>query len=294
MTRMQRNMIVTATTAIVGLGISSYVYVQNMRPKILEVYVFSLTQGRSVFVRTPDDTRVLIDGGANSEVITKLTSILPFYSRRIDTVIVVHDDKKDITGLIDVIRRYKVSNVFVSKDVTVSTSPSDIYTILLDTARRSGIPIQEISASDSINFGLYTKAQVLFPVTSNRFTYSSASPPEMVLNIMYKSTRILLANSISKKIQNFLVENDENISAQVCVYDEHVTHTTVSQNFIRAINPTYVVYSSTPAKTSSKGSASKKKADKDPLDSILVNNRFNVKEKGTIKIVSDGSTVSIQ
>ena len=285
---------VTATTTAVGLGISSYVYFSDTRPKVLEVYVFSLTQGRSVFVRTPDDTRILIDGGSNSQVIAELTSLLPFYSRRIDTVIVTHDDKKDITGLIDVIKRYKVSNLFVFKDVTGSTSPSDTYRILLDTARTLHISIREVSASDSIDFGLYAKAQILFPVTSDRFAYSYPSPPEIVLNIIYKSTRILLTGSISKKIQNFLIENDENISAQVCVYDGHVTNTTVSQNFIRAIKPTYVVYSSTPAKNSSKGSPSKKKAPKDPLDSILVDNRFNVKEKGTIKIVSDGYSISVK
>ena len=67
----------------------------------------------------------------------------------------------------------------------------------------------------------------------------------------------------------------------------------ISNNLINAIKPEYVVYSQLLSKTSKSSKTSKMGASLDPLYMILDQNRFNIKEKGVIKITSDGSEVKI-
>ena len=101
-------LIVVAAVGAVALGLGGYVWKEENRPAILEVYVFSLSSGRSIFIRTPEDKRILIDGGGNSDIVDELTQILPFYSRRIDAVVATNSEGNNVSGLIDVLNRYIV------------------------------------------------------------------------------------------------------------------------------------------------------------------------------------------
>src|ERR1700690_3654211 len=89
----RKKIILTAATAILATAtLGGYVWKEEHHPAILEIYAFNLKSGRSYFIRTPDDKRILVDGGANSEIIGELTRILPFYSRRIDSLIATGQD----------------------------------------------------------------------------------------------------------------------------------------------------------------------------------------------------------
>ncbi len=58
--------------------------------------------------------QILIDGGSNQDVLTCLSNHLPFWDRKIEMVIATHPEADHITGLIDVINRYNVSQFVVN------------------------------------------------------------------------------------------------------------------------------------------------------------------------------------
>src|SRR5689334_6366418 len=128
----------------VSAGLAGYVWYENHRPPVLEVYVIPLKTGQALFIRTPNDKRILVDGGTNSEIIRYISKILPFYSRRIDQIIVTRTDGAHVTGLIDAVNRYAVGEV-VAPGITLeslglASSTDQIHQTFLDAAASHKIP----------------------------------------------------------------------------------------------------------------------------------------------------------
>ena len=128
---------------IVGL----YIWSISQLPIGLEFYVFDTKGEPSYFIRTPDDERILINGGANSGIIRYLTDVIPFYSRRIDKVIITSDDANNVTGLVDVINRYKVGSIIIpkilAKEAGFSSSTDKIYETFIDSVNKLKIPVEK-------------------------------------------------------------------------------------------------------------------------------------------------------
>ncbi|MEK7516589.1 MAG: MBL fold metallo-hydrolase, partial [Patescibacteria group bacterium] len=80
----------------------------------LRIYFFNVGQGDAEFIVAKDGTQILIDGGPNSKVISELGRVMPYYDNSIDVVILTHPHADHVTGLIDVLRRYKVGMVIES------------------------------------------------------------------------------------------------------------------------------------------------------------------------------------
>jgi competence protein ComEC len=287
-----------AATAL-AFGMAGYVWREEHREPILEVYVFNLKSGSSVFVRTPDDKRILINGGANSEVIRELTDILPFYSRRIDTVIATDADGKDVSGLIDVLERYSVDNVVVPavtlQSIGLASTTDQIYATFLDTVRRLKIPLREVSAGDTLDFGQKlggspVNAEILFP--AGAFQYSRASVPEIILRISYGQTSVMLLGNATTKVQKFIATSTQpmisgDLRTNVLVIPHSISSDSLSAVLMNEIKSEFLIYSQAITKSS------KKPAKVDPLYFILDDNRFNLKDKGTVRFVSNGVTINI-
>ena len=225
--------LIGATAAALACGIAGYAWREGHRKPILEIYVFDLKSGSSVFIRTPDDKRILIDGGADSAVIRELTDILPFYSRRIDMIIATDAYGKDVSGLIDVLERYSVDKVVVPavslQSLGLASSTDQIYATFIDTVKRLKVSMVEVSAGDVLDFGQgvvgqgvggqTVQAKVLFPVvpvsvspgaassSKPAFQYSNASAPEIILKISYDQTSVLLLGNATPKVQKFVASS---------------------------------------------------------------------------------------
>jgi len=79
--------------------------------KFLEVNFFDVGQGDAIFIETPQRHQILIDGGPSPKIIEKLAREIPFWDRSIDLIILTHPEKDHITGLLEILKRYKVDNI---------------------------------------------------------------------------------------------------------------------------------------------------------------------------------------
>ena len=68
-------------------------------------------QGDAIFFQTKQGHQILIDGGPDGTVLARLGSVMPFWDKTIDLVVLTHPDADHITGLIDVCERYEVNTV---------------------------------------------------------------------------------------------------------------------------------------------------------------------------------------
>ena len=322
-------------------GVAGYVWYENWRPPVLEIYIFALKSGQAIFIRTPSDKRILIDGGTNSEIVRRISSKLPFYSRRIDKVIVTKADGKHVSGLVDVIGRYSVGDIFVPgielEDLGLASTTDQIYQTFVNVAQNVKVPIKEIVAGDKVildenssmskisGVGADTSAsvgsavflEVFFPATStivtttvnqseasSTFKYSKASAPELVARISYGSTSVMLAGSITPKIQKFVATSSSTpafstesgligIKSDVLIVSQNVTANNTTPAFIGKVAPNYLIYSRSGTTKSATliSTPTSTKEKPDPLVGIPEDHRFNIRDAGELKIVSDGKSI---
>ena len=79
--------------------------------RFLEVIFFDVGQGDAIFIETPSYHQILIDGGPDSTILEKLSKEMPFWDRSIDLIILTHPERDHLTGLIEVLEKYKVENI---------------------------------------------------------------------------------------------------------------------------------------------------------------------------------------
>src|SRR3990172_10416929 len=85
------------------------------RPKAtgdLRVYFLNIGQGDSSYIKTPGEEDILIDGGPGNEVLNELGKVMDFGDREINLVILTHPHADHLSGLLDVLKRYKVDEVW--------------------------------------------------------------------------------------------------------------------------------------------------------------------------------------
>ncbi len=78
----------------------------------LRVWFFDVGQGDAIFFETPEGYQVLVDGGPDRAVLSKLGAVMWPWDRTIDAVVLTHPDQDHVAGLVHVLQRYRVQDVY--------------------------------------------------------------------------------------------------------------------------------------------------------------------------------------
>ena len=242
--------------AMTFLGI--YIYKWEFREPLLEMHFFSLNRGRAIFIRTPENKTILIGGGQNSELIREITKVTPFYSRKIDYMIIPSATPAQIGGFIEIIDRYSVGEIIMPKTMATST----VLTQLLKKIHKNKIHIEEVEEGDEVaiekdnSIDMKNKItsdesitfKVLFP--NKDFKYNKTSLPELGLLTSYKNTNAYLLGNLSKTIQKYILKNlakdmevigmQNSKSEDIVEYYHSMSKTKLSDELFEFINPKYI------------------------------------------------------
>jgi competence protein ComEC len=104
-------------------------------------------QGDAILA-TYKNIQILTDGGPDNSVLNCLGKYMPFWDRNIELVISTHPDGDHSTGLIEVIKRYKVNKLLVNP----IDPGTDVYRLLLVQAQSKKVNI--INPENGMNIGL--------------------------------------------------------------------------------------------------------------------------------------------
>lgn len=273
--------IVVASLSVV-VAAAEGLYGQTSRP--FKIHVFQIGNSVAMLVRTPDDKRLLINGGPNSEIVRRVTSILPFYSRKMDALIALDIMDKNLTGLMEVLGRYDVSSAYIpapAPGTAIVASTSPLYEIFKETARSKNVNLFGIESGDDIQIG---DAGV-----SMRFIWASDS--QAILKIMYQSSTFLLVGEAkAKDLRNTVKESAPNtLLSDVLVISRNSSD--IPTEFISAVNPKFLVHSKIVTKIPARAQSSlRKKPDKTLFGRFEV---INLRENGAASFISDGNIIHV-
>lgn len=299
-------LVILAVGAAALAGVGGYAWQGSRRPPILEAFVFDTPGAPSLLLRTPQDKRVLVDGGSNADIVRRLTEILPFYSRRIDMLILTKPDAKHVTGLIEVLGRYRVDRVIVPgltlTDLGLASSSDPAFGAFMDMLAAKRIVPEAAMGSDEavLDGGAASErvvAQMLFPAPQQDFMYSKASGPQLLFRIAFGATSFVWCGNATQKIQKLIAAHAAG-SADALIFSQSIAPANISGELMSALSPRILVYSKAVAKKPSRprataAAAPGKRQKADLLAGILVEDRFNIRERGGAKLASDGVRLTV-
>jgi len=244
----------------------------------LQVHFLDVGQGDAVFIQTPDGIEILIDGGANSGVLSELSKHMSFFDRDIDMIVGTHPDKDHIGGLVDVLERYNVSSVLT----TENESDSAAYNAYATAVQAEGATVTYARRGQVFTLGASTTLEVLFPETDTTDMESNAA--SIVLQLRYGETEVLLTGDSPKRIEEYLVlTQGEHLQSDVLKVGHHGSRTSTSEMFLKEVDPQFAVISA--EKNSRYGHPHVEVTD------MLFNQRvktYSTAQEGTVSFLSDG------
>ncbi|HYC82952.1 MAG TPA: ComEC/Rec2 family competence protein [Candidatus Paceibacterota bacterium] len=258
--------------------------VLHYRSGKLEVHFLDVGQGDAILVETPGGNQMLVDGGADKKVLTRLGQELPFYDRSIDLVVATHPDADHIGGLPEVFSRFKISGFLGPQ----APSDSDVAVLLdrrIEEERSTEVVARRgmrIKLDEDVYF------DVLFPdVEVASWETNEAS---IVGRLSYGETSFLLTGDNVKAIENYLVGLDSRLlDADVLKVGHHGSKTSTSLAFLRAVDPDYAVISA--GRSNSYGHPHPSTLDVLKKEKIAVLGTY---DKGTVTFVSDGRELIVR
>jgi competence protein ComEC len=216
----------------------------------LEVSVLDVGQGDSIFAAFPDGRTMLIDGGGQpgSEWVGGQRSgldvgeqvVSPYlWSRgikRLDVIALTHAHHDHLDGLHSVIQNFRVGELWIGRD-----EETHAFEDLLKEAREHGVRIvHEVSGSKFDWDGV--TGDVLWPADPTPVNEAS-NDDSLVLRLEDGSVRFLLAGDIQKKVEQRLVREDAEMTADFLKVPHHGSKTSSTPDFVAAVAPKVAVVS---------------------------------------------------
>lgn len=254
------------------------------RHSLLTVSFLDVGQGDAIFIESPSGRQVLIDGGPDRSVLRELGVLMPWWDRSIDVVVATHPDADHISGLVDVLQRYRVQYIF-HPGVEKNTGPAE--SMLLSVAKEGA---EEIYArrGQVIDLGDGAYLEILFP--DRDVSDVETNTASIVTRLVYGDTAFMLTGDSPLSIEKYLVQLDgKELRANVLKAGHHGSKTSSSEIFVGFVSPEYAVLS-----RGCDNSYGHPHAEVVSLFARFEIPTLDTCEEGTITFVSDGASVSFR
>ena len=211
-------------------------YLGYFKSGAFRLIFFDVGQGDSSLIITPGGQTILIDGGPDKKVLRGLGSILPFWRRTIDLLVITHAHDDHVTGLIEVSRRYKIKSILYNNlDFDTPALNS-----LLKITQNNKIKMIKAQAGMSFNFD---NDCILSILASSQETQKNENDYSIVTKFNCLGKNILSSGDAGIAIENNLLNQGLNLKADIFKIPHHGSNSASSLQFLEAIKPQVVVIS---------------------------------------------------
>jgi len=200
----------------------------------LSVWFFDVGQGDAIFIETPNGEQILIDGGVNDEVLSKLGAVMWPLDRTLDLVIATHADADHITGLVEVFDRYEVEVVMTNGE-SANTQVAKAFDLALEG---EGAELFEVRAGEQVVF----EEVILEFVWPNEevLTKTDRNEQSVVVLLTYGETSILLTGDAEQSELEFARSVGD---IDVLKVGHHGSSSSTSYDFVQMVDPEHAVIS---------------------------------------------------
>jgi competence protein ComEC len=255
----------------------------------LHVSFLDVGQGDAVLIQTPSGQDILIDGGPDPQKINlELSEKLPFWDRTIDLVVCTQPQADHVTGLVEVLQRYRVKQV-LEPGVSYNSS---VYQEWLRVVADKGIEYEVAHAGQEIDLGGGVKLEVLNPPANLwNGTDDDVDNNGLVLKLTWNEIGFLFTADIRAEVEFELIGQRANLRSTVLKVAHHGSKTSTSQQFIGAVDPEVAVICV--GEDNPFGHPSSEVVER-LIGRLGEDNVYRTDEDGTIEFITDGETLWVK
>jgi competence protein ComEC len=196
----------------------------------IAIWIFDVGQGDAIFIDAPN-AQVLIDGGPSVEVVEKLTAVMPYWDRSIDLLINSHPHADHVTGLVHVLERYDVTQVWTSGQAY----GTDIFDAFKDLSFQQAVVTGEV-----IDLGAGATLTVLWPELSfEDDRLENTHDANLTLLFKYGETTMLFTGDMEMEVEEQILAQLEHVD--ILKVGHHGSLTSTSPALLEATTPDYAV-----------------------------------------------------
>jgi len=250
--------------------------------KNTEIYFLDVGQGDSALIILPGNTKILIDGGPNNKIINELTAILRPTDRYIDLMILSFSQTDHFSGLIDVLKRYRVGGFIFNGRRGNAGSWLELTKIL----REKGVPILILASKDKIRH-LDNQFNFLWP--EKDFIQSrELNETALVPLLQSQGVKVLFTGDIDTKIEKYLLKKHGlGLDVDILKVAHHGSKYSSGENFLQAVSPKVAVI---PVGKNSYGHPTKEVLSRLALVGAQI---FRTDKDGTVKLIINSQEINI-
>lgn len=197
-------------------------------------------QGDAILIEQ-GSTQILIDGGPSGQkIMEKLGGHVPFWDRNIEILIATHPDQDHLSGLIDVMGKYKVSEIIDNG----TASDSQVYKKFKETIQNRNIT--EIDGRAGRRIKLQDGAELeIFNLEDaqggdvSRDTNSGS----LIARLSYGKDNFLFTGDLPSEKEPALIRHFALVDSRILKVAHHGSKYSTSVEFLEAVNPEVAVIS---------------------------------------------------
>ncbi len=221
---------------IITLIFNNYIHIQ----KNLKIYFIDVGQGDSCLIMTPNNKKVLIDGGGTMNSSGSFDvgedTLLPYLLNRgvkkLDYIMISHFDADHCQGLIAILNSIKVKNIIISKQAEKVYNYEKIMEIVVNKK----INVMVIKRGDIIKVDNNVEIKIIYP--ESKLYFDDINSNSIVAKLIYNKFTMLFTGDVESRAEQRIVNIAKNeLKSTVLKIAHHGSKTSTTEEMLKAVNP---------------------------------------------------------
>ncbi|PIP21369.1 MAG: hypothetical protein COX39_03355 [Candidatus Nealsonbacteria bacterium CG23_combo_of_CG06-09_8_20_14_all_40_13] len=204
----------------------------------LHIFFFDVGQGDAILVQQKS-TQILIDGGPDNKILSKLGRAMPFYDKDIEYMLLTHPHSDHLSGLIDVIKSYHVKSILMTDAVHTTLE----YLEFLKQIKDKNIPTSMAKTGEKISLENNVELDILYP-DKPVAQVDNLNNTSIVSQLKYDKFTVIFPGDAEKSILDQLAQKyGNNLASNVLKVPHHGSKNGLSSSFFNKVSPELVIIS---------------------------------------------------
>jgi len=230
---------------ICALGVIGIFFIIQLPHTNFLISFLDIGQGDAIFIRTPDDYTILIDGGPGPMILDEIAEVMPIYSRTIDILALTHPHADHVNGLVEITKRYNVKRILL----VGTPSQNEFYQEWLKVADMNNIEMIFANNGTDFRVGSEVFLDILWPIGNKAgVAYENLNNASLAMRVIWSdgenNVKFLLTGDAEIEEENEILKGNWTIQADVLKAGHHGSRTASSEEFLEKSDPKIVVIQS--------------------------------------------------
>lgn len=213
------------------------------KPDEMALYVFDVGQGDSIMAEE-GDKQILIDGGPDASVMSKIGSVMPPGDNTIDLVVLTHPHSDHVTGLDAVIKKYSIGRILKTDAIAGSAIDRDFDAMV----KEKNIPVDDPATVSSEQVGGMTYKVLHYEEQADvdnkhKGSDDGLNDSSIVGMLSFKNNKFLLMGDATTAVEDDLLAAGTDLKADFLKIGHHGSAYSTGETFLAAVAPAYAAIS---------------------------------------------------